>query len=142
MTIKKSIHVKRPVERAFRLFTEDIGKWWPLREGFSFGRERAGSIQIEGRVGGRFYERFTDGEEYEIGVVTTYSPPARIVFTWKAPDFDGPTEVDIRFSAERDGTRVDLEHHGWERAGAARERDAYNGGWDTVLARYTKHTEG
>ena len=83
MTIRKSIHVNRPVERTFRLFTEAIGKWWPLKEGFSFGGSRADAIFIEGRQGGRFFERFTDGEEFDVGVVTVYAPPTRIVFTWK-----------------------------------------------------------
>ena len=52
MTIRKSINVARPPEIAFRVFTEEIGKWWPLNEGFSFGRERAKDIFIEARVGG------------------------------------------------------------------------------------------
>ena len=69
MTIRKSIHVNRPVERTFRLFTEAIGKWWPLKEGFSFGGSRADAIFIEGRQGGRFFERFTDGEEFDVGVL-------------------------------------------------------------------------
>jgi len=143
MTIRKSIHVKRPVERTFRLFTEEIGKWWPLKEGFSFGGKRAADIFIEGREGGRFFERFADGEEFDVGVVTTYVPPARIVFTWKAPDWDAATEVEVRFSSEDDGTRVDLEHRGWEQAGArARDqRNSYDGGWNRVLACFSTHGE-
>jgi uncharacterized protein YndB with AHSA1/START domain len=142
MTVTKSIHVRRPVEHAFRLFTEEIGKWWPLKEGFSFGRERAAELVLEGREGGRFFERFSDGEEFDVGVVTVYAPPSRIVFTWKAPDWQAPTEVEVRFAAEHDGTRVDLEHRGWERAAAPRPvRDGYEGGWNTVLARYITHTQ-
>ena len=135
MTIKKSIHVQRPVERTFHLFTDGIGKWWPLKEGFSFGGTRAAEIVLEGRTGGRFFERFADGEEFEIGMVTAYAPPNRIVFTWKAADWDGPTEVEVRFSPEAGGTRVDLEHRGWERAGATAmgTRKNYDGGWEKVL---------
>lgn len=140
MTIRKSIHVKRSVERTFRLFTEGIGKWWPLKEGFSFGRERAADIFIEDREGGRFFERFADGDEFDIGVVTTYAPPTRIVFTWKGPEWDVPTEVEVRFSPEADGTRVDLEHRGWERAGAKAKatRDGYDGGWEKVLKSFAE----
>ena len=136
MTIKKSIHVKRPVDRAFRLFTEGIGKWWPLKEGFSMDSSRAADIFLEGHVGGRFFERLTDGEEIEIGRVTAYAPPDRITFTFKMPSWEGPTEVEVRFSEDAGGTRVDLEHRGWERAGArARElRDRFNGGWERVIA--------
>jgi uncharacterized protein YndB with AHSA1/START domain len=136
MTIRKSIHVKKSVERTFGLFTEGIGKWWPLKEGFSFDSKRAAEIFLEGRVGGRFFERFADGEELDIGTVTTYVPPERIVFTFAAPDWDAPTEVEVRFSAEADGTRVDLEHRGWERAGAKAPRDAFDGGWDKVLGSF------
>ena len=138
MTIRKSIHVKRPIEAAFRVFTEDIGRWWPLKDGYSFGGARADQIYLEGKEGGRFFERFTDGEEYQVGTVTACTPPSRVVFSWKAPNWDAATEVEVRFTAEGDGTRVDLEHRGWERAGAAAEKESsgYNQGWETVLARY------
>jgi uncharacterized protein YndB with AHSA1/START domain len=138
MTIQKSIHVKRPLDAAFKLFTADIGKWWPLKEGFSFGGERADQIHLECRHGGRFYERFRDGEEFEVGTVTVYEPPSRVVFTWKAPTWDAPTEVEVRFAADGAGTRVELEHRGWERAGAAAApmSERYAGGWETILKRY------
>jgi uncharacterized protein YndB with AHSA1/START domain len=138
MTIKKSIHVRRPVDAAFRLFVDQIGTWWPLKQGFSFGGARADRFYIEGRRGGRVFERYTDGEEFDLGVVTEYAPPSRIVFTWKSPDWDGPTEVEVRFAADGDGTRLELEHRGWERAGEAAGKVAprYSGGWDTILARY------
>jgi hypothetical protein len=54
MTIRKSIHVKRSVEDSFRLFTRDIGKWWPLKEGFSLehrGWERAGAAAAKQSTG-------------------------------------------------------------------------------------------
>ena len=141
MTIRKSIHVKRPVDRTFRLFTDEIGRWWPLKEGFSFGGQRAAGIFIEARAGGRFFERFADGEEFDIGVVTDWEPPSRVVFTWKATDWDGPTEVEVRFSPEDDGTRVELEHRGWERTGAqgVERRKSYDGGWNRVLACFGAH---
>jgi len=138
MTIRKSIHVKRLPEAAFRVFTADLGKWWPLKEGFSFDRNRSHEIHFEAKKGGRFYERFSDGEELTIGTVTVYEPPARVVFTWKQADWPVPTEVEVRFTADGDGTRVELEHRGWERAGAEAMKTSknYDGGWDTVLARY------
>jgi len=138
MTIKKSIHVKRPVETAFRVFTQDIGKWWPLKDGYSFGGARADQIYLEGKEGGRFFERFTDGEEFVVGHVKAYTPPSRIVFEWKAPAWSAPTEVEVRFTPDGSGTLVELEHRGWERAGeaATKSRDDYDGGWNLVLSRY------
>ena len=40
MTIRKSIRVDRSPETVFRVFTQEIGRWWPLKEGFTFGRKR------------------------------------------------------------------------------------------------------
>jgi hypothetical protein len=51
---------------------------------------------------------------------------------------DSPTEVEVRFLQEGSGTRVELEHRGWERLaeGGAAKRDDYDGGWDFVLGKY------
>jgi uncharacterized protein YndB with AHSA1/START domain len=138
MTIRKAITVARPPEVAFRVFTEEIGRWWPLREGFSFGRERAQDLIIEARVGGRFFERFNDGTEFEVGRVTAFQPPHLVSLTWKAPDWEGPTDIEVRFVAEGSGTRVELEHRGWEQ-GPKMEGvgKSYDGGWEIILARYS-----
>ena len=138
MTISKSIFVKRPVAAAFRHFTADIARWWPLKEGMSFGGDRAHEIFLEDRVGGRFFERYTDGEEFEVGRVTAFEPPARVVFSWRQPSWNADTEVEVRFAAEGDGTRVTLEHRGWERLNDAARKaaDSYGQGWDFALSRY------
>jgi uncharacterized protein YndB with AHSA1/START domain len=54
------------------------------------------------------------------------------------PDAEAATEVEVRFTPDGAGTRVELEHRGWERLGAtaAESREGYNGGWNEVLARY------
>jgi uncharacterized protein YndB with AHSA1/START domain len=138
MTISKSIFVKRPVDAAFRHFTADIGRWWPLKEGFSSGGARANEIFIEGRVGGRFFERYTDGEEAVIGRITAFEPPARLAFTWRQPTWNADTQVEVRFAVEGDGTRVTLEHRGWEALadGARKSHDSYEGGWALLLSRF------
>ncbi|MGH7916880.1 MAG: hypothetical protein ACREQE_05380, partial [Candidatus Binataceae bacterium] len=70
MTIRKSIRVERPPEVSFRLFCEEIGRWWP--KGPSFSGKNLTDMVIEARIGGRFYERYADGSEYQIGQVTAY----------------------------------------------------------------------
>jgi len=135
MTIRKSIRVERTPEISFRVFCEAISEWWPKGPSFN-GKVLTGMI-IEGRVGGRFFERYTDGTEYEIGRIIAYEPPARVGFTWRAPSWDRPTQVQIRFTAEGSGTRVELEHSGWEEAENIREtRKNYDQGWDFVLGHY------
>ena len=132
MTIRKSIRVERSPEVSFRVFCEEIGQWWP--EGFS-GKEAR--MHIETRVGGRFYERRADGTDYEIGRVTAYQPPSIVAFTWRAPSWDVTTQVEVRFIADGGGTRIELEHSGWEQAEKLRDaHKSYDGGWSMILERY------
>src|SRR5258708_27383925 len=138
MTIRKGIRVERSPEIVFRVFTEEIGKWWPLKEGFSFGREKAKDIFIEGRVGGRFFERFTDGTEFDVGRITAFQPPHVVAFTWKAPEWEAPTEVEVKFAPDGTGTRVEVEHRGWD-AGPIMQKQGqgYSDGWGIILVRFT-----
>ena len=134
MTIRKSIRVQRPPEIAFTIFCEGIGEWWP--KGASFKGNRI-DIIIEGRVGGRFLERYTDGSEYELGRVIAYQPPALVAFTWRAPSWEASTQVEIRFRPEDGGTRVELEHSGWEQSPKIQEtRKNYDAGWTAILEHY------
>ena len=136
MTIKKSIRVERPAEQSFRIFCEEIGKWWP--GGFSGKDSR---LTIEPRVGGRFYETRPDGSEYEIGKITAYRVPAVVAFTWRAPSWDINTQVEIKFIPEGAATRVELEHSGWEQTPALTEgRKSYDSGWETILGHYLKYS--
>ena len=138
MTIRKSIWVERSPEVSFRAFCEEIGQWWP--KGPSFGGKPLKELVIEGRVGGSFRELYTDGSEYEIGRVTAYQPPAIVAFTWRAPSWEHATQVEVRFNPERNGTRIELEHSGWERDAKLQDgRKSYDDGWDFVLGHFTKH---
>jgi uncharacterized protein YndB with AHSA1/START domain len=143
MKVNRSVTVNVAPERAFRAFVDDIGKWWPLAEGFAFAGDRAQDMYLEGREGGRVYERSMDGKEFHIGTVTVYDPPSRVVFTWgeATAEWDGATEVEVRFTSHGGSTRVDLEHRGFDRIGpaAGETRDTYDGGWVTVLDRFERH---
>jgi uncharacterized protein YndB with AHSA1/START domain len=132
VTIRKSIWVARPPETSFRVFCDEMSEWWPGGFGGKDARPR-----LELRVGGRFYERRADGSEFDIGRVTAYRPPSIVAFSWRAPSWDVDTQVEIRFTAEAGGTRIELEHSGWEQD--ARTRDArknYDSGWETILGYY------
>jgi hypothetical protein len=51
MTIRKSIRVERPPEVSFRVFCEEITRWWPG----GYGGKDA-SMSLETRLGGRICE--------------------------------------------------------------------------------------
>lgn len=137
--ILKVIEVARPLDEAFRLFTDDLARWWP-RSSHSVGGSESEWCGIEGWVDGRFYERTILGEEYVWGTVTAWQPPDRVAFTWHPGQPAEPhTNVEIRFTAIADGrTRVELEHRDWEALGArAKEvHQGYAGGWDIVLGKH------
>ena len=144
MTIRKAISVSCPVEHAFATFTDRIATWWPLGT-HSIGEERAQTCVFEGRVGGRLYEIWDDGTECDWGAVTAWEPPHRIVFSWQPnPESPAPTEVELCFAAEGDGTRVEVEHRGWERLGdrAAEAYESYDSGWSGVLSIFAKAAAG
>jgi uncharacterized protein YndB with AHSA1/START domain len=131
-TIRKSIWVEPSPERAFQVFCQGITEWWP--GGFG-GKES--KLFLEREVGGRFYERRPDGTEYEIGRVTAYQRPSLVGFTWRAPSWDVNTQVEVRFSEENGGTRVELDHIGWEQSAQTRDtRNSYESGWGTILQSY------
>jgi len=135
LVLRKTLSVAVPPERAFEVFTAGIAGWWPMAT-HSTGKELVETVVLEPREGGRFYERLQDGTENEWGVVTAWEPPERFTSTWH-PGYDEAEaqNLDVRFSPEGDGTRVELVHTGWERRGAKAEqilRD-YDSGWDYVF---------
>ena len=132
--VTKTVTVKRPPEEAFRIYTERIATWWPLDTHSRSGR-RAETLVMEPRAGGRLYERTRDGEELEWGEVLVWEPPQRVVHSWHLGK-PTATEVELRFVPEVDGTRVELEHRGWERA--PEKRGSYDAGWELVLGRYVE----
>ncbi len=137
--ITKSLLVACAPETAFRVYTEGANTWWPLDTHTVFD-DRQSEVVWEGRAGGEVYERTADGERGHWADVLVWDPPHRLVIAWKVnPNDIAATEVEVRFTAEDGGTRVDVEHRHWELLGPERGRDAragYDEGWDPVLAAY------
>jgi uncharacterized protein YndB with AHSA1/START domain len=129
--IRKSITVNASVETAFETFTQRMSSWWP--EGSHRIFEEGSSVVFEARVGGRVYERSLDGEEGDWADVLVWEPPHRFVLRWRVNPRRGPTELDVRFSPTDDGTRVELEHRGWD---DPEGRASYDTGWSFVLGRF------
>ncbi len=139
LVVRKSATVTLPLEEAFALFTERIDAWWPRTH--SIHGDEVSEVVWETRAGGRLFERTRDGREAPWGRVVTWEPPQRLVLEWKVnPDAGAPTELEVSFRETDAGTRVDLEHRGWERLGdaGADGYDSYDTGWDVVFGRYVE----
>jgi uncharacterized protein YndB with AHSA1/START domain len=147
-SVRNQVVVNVPVERAFAVFTEQMDRIKP-REHNLLGVDIERTV-FEPRVGGRIYDRGTDGSECEWATVLAYEPPHRVVFSWNISPYwqveEDPSrrsEVEVRFTTEDEQrTRVELEHRhldrhgdGWERA---RDGVAAPDGWSLYLSRYAE----
>lgn len=147
--ISKTIRVAVPAKRAFEVFTVQMHRWWPPAH--SILKAPRAAITVEPRVGGRWYERATDGSECTWGKVVSWNPPDGIVLTWQltaefAYDPEFVTEVEIRFTPDgTNATRVDLEHRHLERYGEKAEaiRPMLDSpeGWGSCLTNFAAAAE-
>ena len=147
--VRKSVTVEATPERAWEVFTERIGAWWPLAT-FRI-RADVETAVLEPREGGRIYERQAGGEEVEWGTVLAYEPPERVLLSWHprsdwSYDPDPARASEVGFVAEaEDRTRVELEHRHIERhedpEGVARGVDSPNG-WAMILTSFAEGAAG
>lgn len=104
-------------ETAFTVFTDGIDTWWKHGQRFRTGREGESVMRLEPGAGGRLIEVFDEGgEPFVLGRITIWKPFERLAFEMGGRNFapEEKTEVEVRFEAERSGTRVTLEHRGWD----------------------------
>jgi uncharacterized protein YndB with AHSA1/START domain len=141
--LRISFDVACSADHAFTVWTSGIGSWWPPDHTVS-GR---GDLEVilQGSVGGRIFERTSDGAEHEWGEVTVWDPPARLSYRWHLhQDRAEATVVDIQFLPRGDAaTRIEIEHRGWERLGTVGEerREGNRKGWDGVLPHFVAAVE-
>ena len=141
--VRRSVTVKAPIEKAFAVFTESFGTWWPAD--YHVNPNGYETAFIEPRVGGRWFERAPDGSEYDWGRVLAWDPPRRILLTWQLNgDYvfepDHSSEVEVTFTAVEGGrTQVALVHSKFESLTGSETVAATVGGdrgWNTLLSRY------
>lgn len=148
IVVRRSVTVPVDPDRAFELFTTQMGSFWPSEH--SIGTAKMAEVVVEPRASGRWFERGVDGSEFLWGRVGAWEPPGRVVLVWQIGadwQFDPglETEVEIAFSAETGGrTRVDLQHRHLERYGDSAEdmRVLFEspGAWEGTLSRFADFT--
>jgi uncharacterized protein YndB with AHSA1/START domain len=147
-SVRTSIVVEAPIERAFSVFTDEFGSFKPPEHNM-LGVEIAETV-FEPRVGGHLYDRGVDGSECRWARVLAYEPPHRVVISWDISphwqletDLEKTSEVEVRFDSETpDRTRVELENRNLERHGEAwaalRDGVAGEDGWPLYLRRFAE----
>jgi uncharacterized protein YndB with AHSA1/START domain len=129
--VVRAVHVSRPPEEAFAVFTEDIGSWWPMETHSVFGA--TARVAVEDR---EIVEHSQVGERTVWAKIVEWDPPRRLALRWHpGTDPVASTMVEVDFTPEDSGTRVQLTHVGWEALGerAQEARDSYHEGWVPVL---------
>jgi uncharacterized protein YndB with AHSA1/START domain len=136
--IVKSVVLRCSPERAFALFTEHAGAWWPAERRHT--PDASSEIRVE--PFGRFFERASDGTEVDLGVVRAFEPARRLVLDWyPGTGPHNPTQVEVTFEAIETGTRVTVMHSPGD-AGVdlfGRSAPAYDRSWDLILAALDGH---
>jgi uncharacterized protein YndB with AHSA1/START domain len=129
--IRREITVPATAERAFALFIDNIGDWWPLHTHGVFGD---GTVALEGEL---LVER--SGERESVWAeVSEWDPPRTLSLRWHPGGTpENATLVTVTFERDASATRVTLVHTGWETItnGAEHARD-YDTGWIGVLDRF------
>lgn len=108
-----ALRIAASPEVVFDAFTDDIALWWRPNSLFSFTPRSPGVMAFEDR---RLVERLASGKVFEVGEVSVWERGARLVFGWRQASFEPgmDTEVEVRFEPVDDGTRVTVEHRGWD----------------------------
>jgi uncharacterized protein YndB with AHSA1/START domain len=150
-SVRKTVSVQVPAAVAWRVFTEQMGSWWPLGN-YKIGKAKAVDAIIEPHVGGRWYDRGEDGSTCQWGTVLAWEPQTRLVLSWDITaewqyDPNLKTEIELRFIPEgKNTTRIELEHRRLDRFGARRDemRRIFEteGDWGRVLQMFARAAAG
>jgi len=146
LIVEQSVDV--PIERAFAVFVDELGSWWP-RE-YTLSRENLEEIGIDAKYDGQCFERGKDGAMAIWGTVLTVARPEHIVFAWQLSAERSPIDnialasrVDIRFVATTpETTNVLVVHRDFPRHGPGwqkyRANMASKSGWPKLIDHFAK----
>ena len=143
--VSRSVVVNAPLDKAFEQFTIGLGDFKPPEHNLL--EAPIAETVFEPHVGGHIYDRATDGSVCKWARVLAYEPPHRVVFSWDIgptwqlePNPELASEVEVRFVADGDRTRVELEHRNIDRHGPGWESVSEGvggaGGWPLYLDRF------
>src|ERR1022692_1431186 len=151
LVVRKAVLVEAPLSKAFDIFTEGHGTWWPMAT-HHLGDQIPKTVVLEPHAGGRWFQRAEDGSECNWGKVLLWDRPNKIVLAWQIganwqSDPNKTSEVEVRFLPETSvTTRVELEHRLIEQHGPEAEtiRKAVDSeaGWSGLLRRFATAASG
>ena len=114
-TARVTTFVELSPSDAFEVFTEEVDLWWRRGPRFRAGGPTS-ELRFERDAQGRRLVEQSGNERFEIGRVRVWEPGKRLVLDYRQRNFakEEKTEIEIRFEVSGEGTRVTLEHRGWD----------------------------
>ncbi len=147
--IIKTIEVPCSQEKAFGVFVNEMGSWWPLdKRSMSMisGGKPAKSLRIDPKEGGKIVEIGHDDTEHLWGTIKSYDPHDSLSMNFHMGlPAENASLVEVRFTElENERTRVELNHSNWEAFGEMAEmmRDGYGSGWVIIFEQAYKSACG
>lgn len=146
--INYTIEVPCSQGKAFGVFVNEMGSWWPLdkRSMSVMDGQSAKSLSIEAKQGGKIVETSSDDTEYHWGTIKSYDPHDSISMDFHMGlPAENASLVEVRFTAlENERTRVELTQSNWEAFGDMAEmmRGGYGSGWVIIFEQAFKSACG
>ncbi len=147
--IIKTIEVPCSQEKAFGVFVNEMGSWWPLdKRSMSMisGGKPAKSLRIDPKEGGKIVEIGHDDTEHLWGTIRSYDPHDLLTMDFHMGlPAENASLVEVRFTAlGNERTRVELTHSNWEAFGEMAEmmRGGYGSGWVIIFEQAYKSACG
>ncbi len=147
--IVKTIDVPCSQEKAFTVFVNEMGSWWPLdKRSMSMisGGKPAKSLRIDPKEGGKIVEIGHDDTEHLWGTIRSYDPHDSLSMDFHMGlPAENASLVEVRFTKlEKDRTRVELTQSNWEAFGDMAEmmRGGYGSGWVIIFEQAYKSACG
>jgi hypothetical protein len=127
-------------EKAFKIFTEQMGTWWPIHQrsmSMAWHSKPAKSLEVQAKLGGKITEIGDDDTQHHWGTFTDFAPHDRVRFDLHmGMPPDQTSHVEVVFEALSDNaTRVILTQTNFEGFGemAAMVLQGYTSGWPVIF---------
>ncbi len=134
-----TIEVPCGQEKAFTVFVNDMGSWWPLdkRAMSLYDGQKAKALRVEPKSGGTIVEVREDGTEYHWGTFREFTPHdfVSMDFHMGLPS-DKASLIEVEFTElDAKHTRVVLTQSRWEAFGDMAEdmRGGYASSWSLIF---------
>ena len=129
-SVTVSVTTTASPDRAFEVWTAEIGSWWDPDHHVLPGTVTA--MGVDPFVGGRLWDTNTEGQTCVWGRVLRWEPGVVFAFAWlvgpdwRVPHPDAPaSRVTVTFTEQDGGTLVELVHD---------QISAHGPGWESVYA--------